>query len=921
MVAVRDEAVMAARRRDKQAAAEASNDFYPAGFDKAAEMRASDFLTVIHRAGHRYAATEAPPPGVDALPRMRNVRAAVAAVGGAERRELEWLCERGYPANLVFLFYRTPQLRFELLAALRDAKPERTKTAGTAALLRAQSDAGWHDREELLRLVAMMARTQPALDGFSADGRSSPNAVGRERVAKVFMQVCTKTGFFPEGTLRLWINFVDCRCLGEPWIGEPFGWNPARLALDDLARAYGALRELQDDQLARYRTAETWPAAAPEPVAEEPRPKKRRMQGGGGDDAGEDAAEPAAGAGAQLQGGRVKPWGQRRAEFLRLIADKYPDFVLSDDFDEDQWPQRVQTRDAVVHGTCGLCAAPMSGSVRHITGAQGLPKCGSETCRSQGRRSVAWGSRRAEFVRFVADKYPDFVLSGDFDEEHWPQRVQTRDAVVYGTCMVCAEDLRGSVHHITGAQGLPKCRSETCREARAPQMAAARATMLQARPQLPQRPRLNPQACSFDAAMEHMKTYYPTVKLAAHLMTRDGWYLNVGMKPQAQAYLEGSCTLCGLEKRVSAINILGAGQGFCRTCGMEERGLERVAHLYGDLVHVSDPHMAQENGKGQRVLHVHLQCLRVGCGWSGVISTRHHEYAARQFPDKPIVGCKRCTQVIPWKGQQGYENMRDCVMAFFADTRFYQLACTLEWWTENVENCNTKVPIRCTLCDAMCEVRISSVQQGGSVGCGCPRSVVRFEQELRSIMPGVTLRKEASFLSTKRFDFALFYDEDYAKNRAEYEAICQLFGVVPHLQVPRIAFELDGPQHFTLLFDGIYKPMAGILDLEKELLGCQRGYTIIRMEQQSIWDMHPAWPDFLRGAIALALREPGGRVLCEDTPHYTTEGSYVRLHEDTPLAEVARRGDFEGGVIREAVITGDEAAQIIRELVAHELVG
>ena len=39
MVAVRDEAVMAARRRDKQAAAEASNDFYPAGFDKAAEMR------------------------------------------------------------------------------------------------------------------------------------------------------------------------------------------------------------------------------------------------------------------------------------------------------------------------------------------------------------------------------------------------------------------------------------------------------------------------------------------------------------------------------------------------------------------------------------------------------------------------------------------------------------------------------------------------------------------------------------------------------------------------------------------------------------------------------------------------------------------------------------------------------------------
>jgi len=312
MVAVRDETVMAARRRDKQAAAEASNDFYPVGYDKEAEMRASDFLTVIHRACHRYAATEAPPPGVDALPRMRNVRAAVEAVSGAERQELEWLCERGYPANLVFLFYRTPQMRFELLAALRDTKFERTKLTGKAALLREQSDAGWHDREELLRLVAMMARTQPALDGFSVDGRSSPNAVGRERVAKVFMQVCTRTGFFPEGMLRLWINFVDCRCLGEPWIGEALGWNPARLALDDVARAYGALRGLTESELARFRAAETWPA--PEPPAAEPRPKKQRVAEPGG--AGGDAAEPTAGA--QLQGGRVMPWGQRRAEFLRL---------------------------------------------------------------------------------------------------------------------------------------------------------------------------------------------------------------------------------------------------------------------------------------------------------------------------------------------------------------------------------------------------------------------------------------------------------------------------------------------------------------------------------------------------------------------------------------------------------------------------
>jgi len=832
MLEVRDVDKMNARRQETRCAALSSNDFLPPGYDREAAMRTHGFLAVVHAHCLRYS-KEPPPDGVlglrnaartghhDQMQRKKEQADVVASISEEARLECMWLYNLGFPADLIFLFHDKPVLKYDVLTAILGVgdKVRRSDAAGKMLELSADTSAAWLSDAELAHMASMMDKVRP-LPG------EEPSPGGRARLAKVLMSVGRQTEVSKrkasqpeEGTLQLWVNFVEARCTGVPWVGDlgNWGWNPVIVAeKKNIKKAYARLQKadegpvvgvkrasdiLEEVRQVRLRIAEGVLAPAPSVPSVQQPPQ-----------ASSSSTKPEVGQGSKAGGHNV--WSKRRAEFVDILESKYPNFEMDSSFDEAGWPALVKVKDARITGFCKACRIPNGASLANIVGAQGLPKCKSIACLAA---SLAPSSTPTD--------------PRDVDE----------------------------------------------------------AEVEAARPKLAHR-------SDFDEIMAFIEEYHPHVRLTADLKTRSGW--ENAIKNQ-ESPIEVTCLLCGSRRKCSSQNILYNGQGFCLSCTSLETGYKRAIAIIGGLVRITNPHMRPEgSGQGQNYCHVDVECLKKGCGWKGTLCTRKYTGMLKKDPRAKIIACKRCNKVEPWGSEEGYTNFLS-ILEFYRETRFYKAALELPQWVQTVRNNKSIVPVQCTICDEIREVRISSIQQGGSVGCGCLRSSSILEAELAKILPNVNGCPEVKLQGGLKMDFAYFFDDDPSSNMQGYLRACSDLGVEPLSSPVKIGIELDGRQHFSWVIYSEVNEQIGLRDFKKDVFSCETGVTLIRLQQTSVWENSPDWRAFLRGALKYALSTPGGRVLCEDAPNYTHSSEYARMRASGKLSRIDRSPMLPRGIIRE----------------------
>jgi ribosomal protein S26 len=286
------------------------------------------------------------------------------------------------------------------------------------------------------------------------------------------------------------------------------------------------------------------------------------------------------------------------------------------------------------------------------------------------------------------------------------------------------------------------------------------------------------------------------------------------------------------------------------------------------------------------------------CGWKGTLCTRAYAGILKKNPQAKIVPCKKCNNVEPWRSAAGFQNFLR-VLEFYQETRYYKAAITLEEWLQKVVNLKSKVPVQCAICDEIREVRISNIQQGASVGCGCFRSSYALEAELAKIIPSVIVRREVKLHGGLKMDFAYFFEGNSVINQEQYQKACHDLRVVPQTQPVKIGIELDGRQHFSGIIFSEHNEQIGLRDLKKDAIACESNVSLIRLQQTSVWENVPYWKDFLREALTYAVSHSGGRVLCEDVANYTESGQYASMRSSGKLSTLRRSEKLPHGVIRE----------------------
>jgi hypothetical protein len=841
MLEVRDVEVMNARREAVRAAAISSNDFLPAGFDREAAMHAQGFLEVVHAHCLRYSKEQAPsgllglrkPPRTgysDQLQRKREAEALIQSVTTEERLELNWLYSLGFPADLIFLFYPRPSLKYEILAGVLqnlDGKVRRSNCEGRLLTLSGLSAEDWLSDAEIVHMVSVMAKVQsPApTDNLSRESYAI------NRLAKVFMSLSRqgevskrKMSSCEEGTLPLWRNFVGARCAGASWIGSQWGWNPlivsekSRIrqayaslqAADDTFAVRNAKRELELQE--EVRQVRTRIAEQQDPLSSAAKQTSTPHAALTSTDSTTAFADPMT---TIVARGGNHPWSKRRDDFLQILSSKYPNFELDISFDEDGWSVHVKGKDSRVSGICKVCKTANSATVSHIIGTQGLPKCKGQLCR-------------------------DLDLKGPHQN---PEIESIEDEEEY-------EELKPKLNHHS----------------------------------------------DFDDVMSFMEKYHPHIRLRGNLMTRSGW--EEAIKSQDSA-IDVTCLLCGENRKSSSQNILYNGQGFCTFCTRLQTGYKKALAVLDGLVRLSNPHMrSQADGPGQRYCHVDVECMIKDCGWKGTLCTRAYAGILKKNPQAKIVPCKKCNNVEPWRSAAGFQNFLR-VLEFYQETRYYKAAITLEEWLQKVVNLKSKVPVQCAICDEIREVRISNIQQGASVGCGCFRSSYALEAELAKIIPSVIVRREVKLHGGLKMDFAYFFEGNSVINQEQYQKACHDLRVVPQTQPVKIGIELDGRQHFSGIIFSEHNEQIGLRDLKKDAIACESNVSLIRLQQTSVWENVPYWKDFLREALTYAVSHSGGRVLCEDVANYTESGQYASMRSSGKLSTLRRSEKLPHGVIRE----------------------
>jgi hypothetical protein len=194
-----------------------------------------------------------------------------ASFTDAERQALVWLHDKGFTWDVLYLFVKTPMaqepasyltrlLNFPAYHPTSGAKRKgvqlqrkpRDFREPEGAVLKMYADAAqeWFTDEEMRWMVDVLGSVEKIinLDVVTDEDVATPtptptpgakgtSPTGIRRLAKVFLQLqrqkddenSKKSAEIPYGLLPLWTHYVEARCRGLAWVGEPYAWNPALL--------------------------------------------------------------------------------------------------------------------------------------------------------------------------------------------------------------------------------------------------------------------------------------------------------------------------------------------------------------------------------------------------------------------------------------------------------------------------------------------------------------------------------------------------------------------------------------------------------------------------------------------------------------------------------------------------------------------
>ncbi len=249
---------------------------------------------------------------------------------------------------------------------------------------------------------------------------------------------------------------------------------------------------------------------------------------------------------------------------------------------------------------------------------------------------------------------------------------------------------------------------------------------------------------------------FPKVQLDQRFCAEEGWRDAVG-KAKGSTILTGKCKGCGVELAGAIFNVLkntahqnfGAPSGRPCVCRFLDKARETAAQLLDAKQRILRMEMKEEDwGNPQSQSYVYTQCGE--CGMECCTLVRLLETSA------PACWCGNNA---PWRGVQGYEHLLE-IVAKYEETRFYATAFDKDWWLERVENNNSKIPMRCTLCnETVREIRLSSIQQGMSVGCKCKlHGMSTLQRWLGEALPNVKVQPECRVATNPETNRPLFVD-------------------------------------------------------------------------------------------------------------------------------------------------------------------
>ena len=544
---------------------------------------------------------------------------------------------------------------------------------------------------------------------------------------------------------------------------------------------------------------------------------------------------------AKRRGGQHASVSARQEEILGALRSRFPTVEWDDKFnDAAKWRELVTSSAVPITGKCGACGVNVTvTSKSQLTNNAGLTGCKCNAPKKETKASKKRKKEDTEVPQDPREQTPSLASSSSMDPTT-PQEVASREEV---------PAMRGS----------------------------------------------GPWKKRFEEATAEITRRFPNVELDEKFRTKEGWAKALG----ESVLLTGKCTGCDVPMGPTSIyNLLKTdGQGFGTShkkqcvCAVLASAKERAAKLLLKCYVILRMELKEEDwGDAQNNAYVHTKCTecqRESC-------TRGHSLGRDHQP-----ACW-CSNTAPWRDEQGFEHFC-AIVDKFKDTRFYEAAFDKDWWMQNVTNCKSKIPMRCTLCNESRDILITSIQQGNGGGCACARQgQLVLKNFLHETFPRLDLACECEAgYSPKtdrmlRFDFGLLLDS--GKMAEQLRHICAVLEIGTIPSSTPIYIELDGDHHFSGKYDHHDKSNCAYNDHIKESTAVDEEKRVIRITWRSImWHSPsgPSWKSYMLDALRWVLTHPGGCVLHPDLPCYTTweESAYVKEHAPRGCIEAPLRGD------------------------------
>ena len=218
-------------------------------------------------------------------------------------------------------------------------------------------------------------------------------------------------------------------------------------------------------------------------------------------------------------------------------------------------------------------------------------------------------------------------------------------------------------------------------------------------------------------------------------------------------------------------------------------------------------------------------------------------------------GCL-CNGGVPWSTLAGRERMLKIIEERHPDVDASMM--TEEWWRCHIVDCHSKLLVVCRKCERRCDTsQITDIQQGQGFGCFC-----RHKTEAK------LCRWLESHFGEVRRQAGECYSAATGR-RLPFDFVIAMSSRV-------IFVELDGNiGHFGVGFRGEETRAVAERDLIKERWALEKGDSVVRVLQTSVWADTDDWEAYLLRALRSASTSP--TIMHPPAPEYALPGIYAEL--------------------------------------------